>query len=344
MWPILAPLIDEMGAAVIGRLFLWRRSHKPSRRCPRTESPPTFDGNLQAYYRISCSPVPWEWTPTKRSAAGASVCDGHFRSPVHSGYPDNDSVRVRRWSGSESKGVAIGLGGLVQLGYHWFDRLGDALAARGVDLWMMDEPFNHRRTPQGYLPGELIAGYGPEELLAAVRQAVLDLRTLIAHIRRQGLRVGLIGQSFGGWLSLLVALLEDDLDFVVPLIPLCDLVSWYRSALPLARGARRHSQEYSNSELNALLAPINPIAWKPVVPTSRIHIHAATRDRMVLYRSIQQLAHAWGTHFTAHQAGHYSVFFGNHLRDSVIDFVQDRARPGSPVTLPESYSYSCSYS
>jgi hypothetical protein len=54
----------------------------------------------------------------------------------------------------------VGLGGLVQLGYYWFDRLAMALASRGVDFWMMDEPFNHRRTPHGYLPAERIDLHG----------------------------------------------------------------------------------------------------------------------------------------------------------------------------------------
>jgi pimeloyl-ACP methyl ester carboxylesterase len=324
MWSVLAPFIDEIGAAAIGRLFLWRRAAGAKRRaCPQTR-PPEFRGDLQQFYSASFSDLDWTWSDVPRRVSGdREVGDGYFVSPVCTGLAENDLVRVRRWRRAGSGLTVIGLGGLVQLGYYWFDGLGESLAEQGVDLWMMDEPFNHRRTPRGFFPGELIAGAGPEQLIAAVWQAVLDARALINHLRTHGQRVGLVGQSYGGWLSLLLALLEEDLEFVVPLIPMCDLPAWYCAGLPLSRGARRRFPRYSQQELCALLRPINPIAWKPLVPVDRIDVHAATRDRLVLYRSISQLARAWGTRFTAHHGGHYSVFFGHKLRNRVVSFIAE---------------------
>jgi hypothetical protein len=106
---------------------------------------------------------------------------------------------------------------------------------------------------------------------------------------------------------------------------MCDLPAWYCAGLPLARGARRRFPRYSRLQLDALLRPINPIAWKPVVPVDRIDVHAATRDRMVLYRSIERLARIWGTRFTAHHHGHWSVFFGQRLRNAVVQFICETA-------------------
>jgi pimeloyl-ACP methyl ester carboxylesterase len=333
MWSLLAPFIDEVGAAAIGRLFLWRRAAVvTSGACCATRLP-AFQDDLQQFYSAEPTEFEWVWTHTNRTMSnGSRVDDGYFMSPVHTGFPKNDRVRVRRWPRDGAATSVVGLSGLVHLGYYWFDGLAKSLGNHDIEFWMMDEPFNHHRTPNGFLPGELIAGAGPEQLIAAVWQAVIDARALIAHLKSNGQRVGVVGQSYGGWLSLLLALLDPELEFVVPLIPMCDLPAWYCAGLPLARGARRRFPRYSRSELDSLLRPINPIAWKPLVPVNRIAIHAATRDRMVLYRSIARLARIWGTRFTAHHQGHWSIFFGRQLRNAVVDFICEMA---AQTRLPE---------
>jgi dienelactone hydrolase len=322
MWPILAPFIDEVGAAAIGRLFLWRRGPLRARRVCDHLVVPEFRGDLQQFYGDFRPPSEWTWTSDpKHSSPALEVRDGFFVSPLRTGFPENDRVQVRRWKPADARLSVIGLGGLVQLGYYWFDGLAKSLAARGIEFWMMDEPFNHRRTPPGFLPGELIAGAGPEQLIAAVRQAIIDTRLLIADLRSQGQRVGIVGQSYGGWLALLLSLLEPDLEFAVPLIPMCDLATWYQAGLPLSRGARNRFPRYPKLQLEELLRPINPSAWQPILQPDRIDIHAATRDRLVLYRSIVRLATAWKSGLTVHRAGHYSVFFGSALRERVVNFV-----------------------
>jgi pimeloyl-ACP methyl ester carboxylesterase len=259
--------------------------------------------------------------------AGIRVADGGFSSPISTGYPENDHVFLRHWSGESSGLSVIGLGGLVQLGYYWFDALACSLARKGIEFWMMDEPFNHCRTPCGYVPGELIAGGGPRQLIAAVRQAVIDARCLITRLRSQGQRVGVVGQSYGGWLSLLLSLLEPDLEFVISLIPMCDLPAWYSSGLPLARAARQNFPAMNRTQLRTLLQPINPIAWHPRVKRDRIEIHVATQDRLVLHQSIRELVNRWDAQMRIHHRGHYSVFFGKRLRDQVIQSIDEMATP-----------------
>ena len=339
MWSLFSPLIDEIASAAIGRFFLWRPDHVRRHRSVRPPVLPSFCGDLESFYSTGTSVGEIEWlAPRKPQPDGARMADGHFDSPIRTGYPENDRVFLRHWSATEPELSVIGLGGLVQLGYYWFDGLAAALAATGVDFWMMDEPFNHCRTPRGFVPGELIAGAGPVQLIAAVRQAVIDARRLITILRARGQRVGIVGQSYGGWLSLLLSILEPDLDFVVALIPMCDLPAWYRSGLPLARAARKRFPDYQKARLSEILLPVNPIAWKPSVCSKRIELHAATQDRLVLHQSIRDLVRTWNTRIHIHHRGHYSVFFGNRLRDMVVSSIRAwgmaEAKAASSAFLP----------
>src|SRR5262245_11678787 len=98
MWSLLAPFIDELGAAAIGRLFLWRRGPQcvPEIDCAL----PAFDGSLDAFYSTQRAAIDWRWTTTARKNSGVvEITDGFFDSPVRTGFPANDRVFVRRWCG-----------------------------------------------------------------------------------------------------------------------------------------------------------------------------------------------------------------------------------------------------
>lgn len=323
MWQLVAPAIDEIGAYIIGRAFFWRRKHLPlADHIVRNVYQP-FDGDLPRFYSFDGGSDVCPTVIKQTNADEVTIRDLSFPSPLASGIPENDRVVVRHWQSVECdrRMSVVALGGVVQVGYFWFDRFAEALALCGVDCWMMDEPYNSRRTPNGYMPGELVLGGSPEQLIASVRQAIVDARTLIRMLRAQGRRVGVVGQSYGGYLALLLSLVEPELDFVVSMIPLADVPAWYRTALSLPRGVRRRFPRFTAAELEAIAWPINPIAWRPVVLPSRIDVHAAQYDRVVSADCIRRLSERWGTRFTLHPEGHYSLFFGDRFRRQVQSFV-----------------------
>lgn len=337
LWRFIAPAIDELGAMIIGRVFLWRRKRLPLEQQIVARLYEPFDGDLNRYYAV---PRPFE--PARgeliKQAEHSHIAlrDLGFSSPLPAGIADNDRVIVRHWHGTrrDRRLSVLALGGLVQVGYFWFDRLAEGLARAGVDTWMMDEPFNGRRTPDGYLPGELILGGGAELLIAAVRQAVVDARAIIRMLRAQGRRVGVVGQSYGGFLSLLLSILEPELEFVVSMIPLADVPAWYRTALFLPRGVRGRFPRFSEAELQAIAWPVNPMRWRPAVPAERIALHAARYDRLVRVDSIRKLASLWDAQLTMHAEGHYSLFFGDSFRRQVQNFALSRA-PALRVDAPD---------
>src|SRR5262245_48410329 len=135
MLSVLALFIDELGAAAIGRLFLWRRASAATQRAQSGVCLPTFRGDLQQFYASPIAELEWTWTHRHRAISdNTHVDDGYFMSPVRSGFAENDKVRVRRWAQERGDLSVIGLGGLVQLGYYWFDGLARSLAKLDIEL------------------------------------------------------------------------------------------------------------------------------------------------------------------------------------------------------------------
>ena len=83
MWPVLAPFIDELGAAVIGRLFLWRRNTLRSRVFPLKPRLPAFGADLEEFYSVVSGGVDCVWRdPPRQLHDGVRVAEGAFASPI----------------------------------------------------------------------------------------------------------------------------------------------------------------------------------------------------------------------------------------------------------------------
>jgi pimeloyl-ACP methyl ester carboxylesterase len=92
--------------------------------------------------------------------------------------------------------------------------------ALGVDVAHVQLPFHGRRSPKGQLfHGEWFWTADLVRSLEGVRQAVLDVRSLVAWFRHIGYEeVGVTGLSLGGCIAMLTACVEPLPDYVVPMI------------------------------------------------------------------------------------------------------------------------------
>src|SRR5262249_9705765 len=129
-----------------------------------------------------------------RETSTALVWDHRFDSETTTAFPESNRVWCRHWQARRSDRAltVAGVDGIVQLGTTWFRRLAKELNPRGIDVLSMDAPFNFRRTPAGYRPGQLIIGGDIGHQLAVARQAVLDLWRVVISLQRTGRRVGLV--------------------------------------------------------------------------------------------------------------------------------------------------------
>ena len=211
--------------------------------------------------------------------------------------------------------------------------MGDTLAAAGIEAWMMDEPYNFRRTPHGARPSQYIAGGPPQQLVAAFRYAILDARALLAALRAGGRRVIVIGQSYGAWLATMLSLLEPDL-LAYPVTPMGDVARWYYSRSKLARLGRRRVRLRSREHLWEIARPINPAAWPAPAQPQRVHFHISRYDRFLDPALALALARRWQSPYTEHPDGHISIWLGRRLRQILLGQILEHLRADAARAKP----------
>ena len=268
--------------------------------------------------------------PRGSPGAGA-VADFAFPTSEPTGEPANDAVRGRLWRAAEPhepRRCVLALDGIVQAGFGNLRAFAGETCPAGVDLATVDLPYNHRRTPAGSRPGQLILGGDLVHVLSVLRQAARDaaaaLRTLGAAYPGGA---GLAGISFGGWTALQTAALlgsvwGDDADpprWVCGVCPAADLLGELTGGGTLVRAARRNLglTRADRTRLAAVGECVRPASFPaPFAPGKaaggRVSLHLAEYDRFVSNAAIERLAAAWGGAVTRHRTGHMGLAAAPH--------------------------------
>jgi pimeloyl-ACP methyl ester carboxylesterase len=180
--------------------------------------------------------------------------------------------------------------------------------------------------------------------LAVTRQAVLDLWKLIVSLQQAGRRVGLVGVSYGGWITLLASLLAADLEFVISIVPPVDITSMLREGGTIVRSIRRgigHAP-IERPELERLAKPVVPLHWPRTLPGDRISLHAARYDRLAPCHGIERLAQVWQTRLALHSRAHFQLANSASIFPRIADEVCDFAfSPNGRAVVPEKLLVTC---
>ncbi|MCA9070163.1 MAG: alpha/beta hydrolase family protein [Planctomycetaceae bacterium] len=320
--------VDEFFGLMILRMILWYRRHPPAKIGHFYDSfPGLLSGELTEFFH----PLPHEVELSERRQLRQehddhTIWDLEFPSLISTNAGGNDIVRARWWSGNEgpTKRCVVGADGVVQVHAHWFRQLAEHLNPAGIDVVMMDAPFNFRRTPKGYRPGQLILNGDLEHQLAVSRHAILDLWTLVENLQREGYEVGLVGVSFGGWMALMTSLLAKDLAFVTAVGPPVDMERLLDEGGTIVRAVRRGlgPGPLPEDTIRQAVRAVTPMHWSPLLDPQRIHLHAATFDRFVPTARIRELADRWQTKFTPHPAGHMALTQKSQYIQQVADEIR----------------------
>jgi len=318
-----ATFTDEFVANILLHVAFRYRNNPRALGPSETDAPHLYSGDLDAFFGTPPETVSLpEPGPARWSSPLWTVHDASLPSSSPSGWPDSDRIWIRRWiptataraeatrsGGPVSPRTVIGVHGIVQRGTRWFNWLADQLAPRGIEILTVDSPFNYRRAPRGYFPGQLIVGGDLGHQLQVTRQAVRDTWQIVRSVQSQGREVALCGVSYGGFISLLTTLLADDLQATVAVTPPVNTLRLLQEGGTLIRAIRMGlgKEPLDISRLDALTAPLIPQRHQPRLPGHRIHLHIARYDRFVKADHIRELAALWNTRTSEYPDGHYSV-------------------------------------
>ncbi len=201
----------------------------------------------------------------------------------------NRTAHARLYGPGGARPAVIAVHGYM--GGHWAieER---AWPIRSLNRWGLDVatavlPFHGLRARAGE-NAPAFPGGDPRVTNEGFRQVVADLRSLADLLRARGATsVGVMGMSLGGYSTALLATLEANLAFAMPLIPLASVADFARDQGRLGTGENAALQ---HAALEAANRVVSPLARSCLVPKERVLIVAAEADRVTPIAHAERLA------------------------------------------------------
>jgi dienelactone hydrolase len=166
-----------------------------------------------------------------------------------------------------------------------------------VEVVQVQPPYHGRRKPRGSrFDGELFFTADVVRSIEALRQSILDARTVLAWLREQDDRpVGVTGLSLGGALTAALTCLEPGFGFSAPLIAHMDVAATFADA-PVLENVRRELRAFGfePADLARLLDRAGWSELRPALPPERILILAASDDRFFRPELVKEMWKRWG--------------------------------------------------
>ena len=198
---------------------------------------------------------------------------------------------------------------------HW-------LYERGLDVVLAVLPFHGLRRGGRMRPQ--FPSSDPRVTIEGFRQAIGDLRALRSYLAARGApAVGVMGMSLGGYTTALLATVERELAFAVPVIPLASIADFARDGGRLV--GTDEEQAVQHVALEDAFRVVSPLARPALLPPERMLILAGEADR------ITPIAHA--ERLAGHLGAPLRKFHGGHLlqlgrADALRDVARMLARLG----------------
>jgi dienelactone hydrolase len=172
------------------------------------------------------------------------------------------------------------------------------LYSRGYDVLLYVLPFHGpRRAHRVDANGFGLFAHGPSHFNEAMLQAVHDFRVFVDHLRAGGAEhIGVTGLSLGGYVSALLAAVEDRLACAIPnaaVVSIPELIrDWFPfgPALALAGAIGR----VDRAELERACALHCLLTYAPLLPADRLMIIGGLGDRLAPPEQSELLWEHWG--------------------------------------------------
>lgn len=166
-----------------------------------------------------------------------------------------------------------------------------------MEIVQLQPPYHGRRKPRSSpYDGERFWTADVVQSVEAMRQTILDARTLLSVMLDESpTPVGVAGLSLGGAFSAILACLEPRFDFSAPFIAHMDMGALLRDAPVL--GAMRKDLAgfgWSPNDFGSFFTRIGWEELEPAIPTDRIVLFAAEKDRFFDPGVLEAMWRRWG--------------------------------------------------
>jgi pimeloyl-ACP methyl ester carboxylesterase len=224
-------------------------------------------------------------------------------------FPANSRASAKLFRVDPAAPTVIMLHALMSASDTGYCRWAARFNSLGWNAVFVHLPFHYSRRLRGYLNGELCCTSDLVLTGDTLRQAVVEIRQLLAWLRAQGsCDFGMLATSYGGWVGAIVASLESDFRFIVLMSPLVNIVhalyegptSWI-----LRRQLVRAGVDPSLVTRHAHLS--SPLATRPAGEASQgTLLMGGTFDRIVRQSDLNALREAWpGAELLMLSQGHF---------------------------------------
>jgi pimeloyl-ACP methyl ester carboxylesterase len=278
----------------------------------------------RARYLAAPAPVKIEWAASYKSGSEVRR-DGTFRSPL-TALPDAvKTVHLRAWKREGNEAACVMLAASRDEGYSIRERVFGPLTGRGIDLYLVENPFYGLRRD----------GRGPSDITVSdhglmALGMVLEARALLDYLRARYPKLAVAGYSMGGHMAALTAA-------VTPLPVACaalatgasassiytqGLLSWSVDFDRLGGGAE--GQHEARERLRELFDTADVTRYRPPLRADAAVVSGCTHDGYVLASETERLHRHWrGCTLRWIKAGHFSALLTQRraLRECVEEAV-----------------------
>lgn len=178
-----------------------------------------------------------------------------------------------------------------------------SLYEQGLDVVLCVLPFHGVRKELNRKGPPPFPSSDPRFTNEGLRQAMHDLLSLMAWLKSQGSpQIGVMGMSLGGYSASLLATLEPELAFAIPVIPLGSLAEFAREQGRLGQNPAEQLKEYEL--LDQVHRCVSPLHRAPVISSKQILVIGAEADRITPLQHARRLAQHFNATLDTWQGGH----------------------------------------
>ncbi len=171
------------------------------------------------------------------------------------------------------------------------------LYGKGYDVLLYLLPFHGpRRDPRSAVNGSGLFAHGPSHFNEALLQAVHDFRIFLDHLEASGApQFGVTGLSLGGYVTALLAAVEDRLSVAIPNAAVVSIPKLVPHYFPASAGLLISSLLHGIplGEAERSVAVHSPLNYPPLLPKDRLMIIGGLGDRLAPPEQSRLLSEHW---------------------------------------------------